>query len=143
MFTARWQLLRILRTDYEEMIAQARAEQPNECVGLLAGVVEAGVGRVVRRYPLVNAAASPVLYIANDHMLFKAHKDMRDSRLEMLAVYHSHPTSPAVPSATDHAQWMHGPEVVCLILSLLDDPPSMRGWLLDEDRREEVVWEVE
>ena len=44
---------------YEAMVAQARAEQPAECCGLLAGVVEGGIGRVTERYPLVNELASP------------------------------------------------------------------------------------
>src|SRR5437588_282536 len=98
------------RSVHEEMIAQAQAEQPDECVGLLAGVVEYDQGSVIRAYPLTNALASPVRYEADSRTLFQAHKDMRDCGLELLAVYHSHPTSRAVPSATDHAQWMHGPE---------------------------------
>ena len=53
----------------EEMMAQAEAARPLECCGLLAGVLERPAegsdapprGLVKRRYPLVNAAASPVL----------------------------------------------------------------------------------
>ena len=60
---------------YREMVAQAVAERPNECCGLLAGrLAEAGagvqVGRVVRRYPLVNSAASPVEYVSDPAAFF-------------------------------------------------------------------------
>jgi proteasome lid subunit RPN8/RPN11 len=47
----------------DAMVAQAVAELPNECCGILAGIVDAdeagAIGRVRRHYPLVNAAASP------------------------------------------------------------------------------------
>ena len=45
---------------YAAMVAQAQAELPNECCGLLAGRIDAGVGRVEQRYPLVNELTSPV-----------------------------------------------------------------------------------
>src|SRR5262245_45099121 len=53
-------LLRLPRRIYEEMVAQAVEEVPNECCGLLAGRPGEPVAR---RYPLVNAAASPVEYL--------------------------------------------------------------------------------
>ena len=74
------------------MVAQAKAELPNECCGLLAGLVDQSkVGRVLQRYPLVNNAASPTEYLANDRTLFHAYRDMRERDVDLLAVYHSHP----------------------------------------------------
>src|SRR5258708_33790564 len=96
------------RPVYEEMVAQALAEQPNECCGLLGGVVEicsdrSRIGRVVKRYPLVNEANSPVEFYNGGKDLFEAVRDMRESSLDTLAVYHSHPSSRPVPSKTDRA----------------------------------------
>src|SRR5262249_30335244 len=54
-----FRLLQVPRSLYAEMTAQAEAEAPLECCGLLAGLIEGDVGRVVQRYPLINAAASP------------------------------------------------------------------------------------
>jgi proteasome lid subunit RPN8/RPN11 len=125
------------------MFAQAQAEQPNECCGILAGTVASGAGRVVIAYPLPNALADPRRYQADTRALFHAHRDIERRGLEMLAVYHSHPTSPAVPSATDHEQWGHGEEVVCLIISLLEKPPALRGWWMMEKEHREAEWEVE
>ena len=127
----------------DALIAQALAEQPNECCGLLGGVIEAGISRVVCAYPLPNALADPRLFQADTRALLRAHVDMRERNLEMLAVYHSHPTSPAVPSATDHAQWGHGEAVVCLIITLLENPPSLRGWWMsDQGESREAEYEV-
>ena len=56
--------VQIPRKLYDAMIAQAFAELPNECVGLLAAKAEnrGDSIRVERRYPLVNALAGPVEY---------------------------------------------------------------------------------
>ena len=58
-----------------------------------------------------------------------------------MAVYHSHPTSHAVPSRTDLER--HGmEEVVCLIVSLTTNPPTVRGWWLTEANYREAEWEI-
>jgi [CysO sulfur-carrier protein]-S-L-cysteine hydrolase len=131
---------------YDAMVAHALAERPNECCGLLAGRLGpegAGVpvAQVVAHYPLANAAASPTRYDAEPRGLLSAHRDMWARGLELLAVYHSHPTSEPVPSRTDHEKWFHGPEVVCLIVSLLTDPPLARGWWMTEAGHHEADWE--
>ena len=132
------------------MIAQALAEQPLECCGLLAGVREEGktgagagesVGRVRRRYPLVNAAASPREFLSDARSMFDADRDMRANGLDLLAVYHSHPTSLPVPSRTDLER--HGmTEVVCMIVSLVGSAPEVRAWWLTEAEYREAAWEV-
>jgi proteasome lid subunit RPN8/RPN11 len=134
------------RAIHEAMVAQALAEQPLECCGLLAGVVEEGVGRVVKAYPLVNALASPVEYFGESRGLLAAHCDMRENELELLAIYHSHPGSPAVPSRKDLQQNaevrdLRG-DVVHLIISLSEKTPVLRGWWLDQAAYREAEWEV-
>src|SRR5580692_3966488 len=107
---------------YREMVAQAIAEQPNECCGLLGGVVEMCSGRhaarVLKRYPLVNEAHSPIAFHNGGRDLFVAMRDMRKLSMDTLAVYHSHPPSPPVPSKTDIEKNWWGTGVVTLILSL-------------------------
>lgn len=126
---------------YEAMVRQAREELPNECCGLLGGVVAGGVGRVVKRYPLVNEAASPVEYACEGRSLFDAHKDMRRLEIDLLAVYHSHPTSAPVPSKKDLALafW---PQAVYLIVSLAAAEPEVRGWWLTETDYCAAEWEI-
>jgi [CysO sulfur-carrier protein]-S-L-cysteine hydrolase len=133
----------------EGLIAQALTERPLECCGLLAGVREEAktednstesVGRVLRRYPLINAAASPREFLSDARAMLDADRDMRANGLELLAVYHSHPTSPAVPSRTDLARHWYA-EVVCLIVSLAA-APDVRGWWLTETEYREAEWEV-
>src|SRR5687768_7881777 len=59
------------------MIQHAQSELPNECCGVLAGVREEDVLRVLKCYPLVNEAASPTEYLSEPKSMFAADKDMR------------------------------------------------------------------
>jgi proteasome lid subunit RPN8/RPN11 len=138
--------MQLPRRIYEVVLAQARAELPNECCGLLAGrIVEEGgrrLGRVERHYPLPNTAAEPTRrYFCDDRSLFDAHRDMRQRGLELLAIYHSHPTSEPVPSRTD-LEWNYWPGVLALIVSLKSAEPSVRGWWMEEKDFHEAEWEV-
>jgi [CysO sulfur-carrier protein]-S-L-cysteine hydrolase len=130
------------------MIAQAISEQPNECCGLLAGVLETAkeatlpIGRVVTRLPLVNARASPTRYCSEERSLLDAHIRMRKDGLELLAIYHSHPATAPIPSRIDLADNPYEDSVVHLIVSLATSPPSVRGWRLTADSYREEEWEV-
>ena len=125
---------------YKEMIAQARAELPNECCGLLAGRVEAGMGRVEARYSLINAAASPVEYLSDSQSMFDAVRAMRKLGIDILAVYHSHPTSEAIPSRTDRER-NYSEDVMNLIVSLKGEP-EVRAWWLTAETFREAEWEI-
>jgi len=131
--------LRIPRGIYEKMLLQARAELPNECCGMLAGVIsDEGIGLVSHHFPLVNDLASPVFY---QSFPFAAHKAIRSENIDPLAIYHSHPTSAPVPSRTDCARNHYGAEIIHLIISLQDARPQMRAWRLSESSFEEAEWE--
>jgi proteasome lid subunit RPN8/RPN11 len=113
----------------EAMIAHARADLPNECCGLLAGTPD---GRVAARFPIRNDAARPTEYLTNPRDLLAAFRAVREANLEPLAFYHSHPSSPAVPSATDVARNTYGETVAHVIVGLATDPPDVRAWWLAE-----------
>ena len=121
------------------MLAQAAAELPNECCGLLAGLLEQPAARVTRRYPLVNAAASPKEYTSDPRSMFEAVRDMHRHGLEILAIYHSHPTSEPVPSRTD-LERNYSADVMSLIISLASSEPTVRAWWLRDDGFTEADW---
>jgi proteasome lid subunit RPN8/RPN11 len=123
------------------MIAQALAELPNECCGLLAGRVDAGIAQVVRQFPLVNEVASPTRYRAELRSLCAAHRECRDSGLEFVAIYHSHPATEPVPSRTDLAEF-YWDGLMSLILSLVGERPVVRGWWLSAEGYREGEWEI-
>jgi [CysO sulfur-carrier protein]-S-L-cysteine hydrolase len=143
---ARFRLL-LPRAIYDEMVAQAQAELPAECCGLLAGNVPtaselAKEVRVERRYELKNALESPTEYESDGASMFAAWRDRRERKLEFVAVYHSHPSSAPVPSRKDLERNYYGDTVVHFILSLAGPKPEMRGWWLRETDYEAAEWEI-
>lgn len=123
------------------MVAQALAERPNECVGVLSGVVEGDTLVVRTDHPLVNALASPTEYESDPRSMLAAVRAMRAAGTDIVAVYHSHPTSEAVPSRKDLAR-NYSEDVVNFIISLTTTPPTVRGWWLTADGYAEAEWGV-
>ena len=124
----------------DEVIAHARATLPNECCGLLAGRVEGGVGVVTTRFGVGNDLASPTAYHTNPRDLLAAFRAMREGKLELLAVYHSHPTSEAVPSRRDVAENTYGDTVAHLIVGLAHATPDLTAWWIAEEGYREAEW---
>ena len=123
----------------DAMIAHARAELPNECVGFLAGAVVDGVGTATQCLPLVNELGSPTEFLTEPHSVFAAYKAMRAAGNRELAVYHSHPTSPPIPSKKDIERNTYGPGVAWVIVGLADPVPEVRAWWLDEGGYREAI----
>ena len=113
---------------YEDMLKQARAEAPKECCGILAG----RDGRAEKLYKMANAEGRHDHYMMAPEEQFEAVKDIRSLSLDMLAIYHSHPESPARPSEED-IRLALTPDVVYVIVSLLeDDNPVVKGFLIED-----------
>ena len=143
MSSDRIRLLTIPRSVYEGMLWHALAERPLECCGFLAGVVRAdGVGEVRLRYPLLNAAASPVEFESEPRSHLSADRDMRRQGLEVLAIYHSHPTSEPKPSRKD-LERNNWPQAISLIVSLTTAPPTVRAWWLSAEEYREAEWTIQ
>ena len=132
----------IPRPVYAALLGHARQVLPAECCGLLAGTVVDGIGRVTLHLPLVNALASPTEYESDPRSMLAAHKAMRQSGTDVLAVYHSHPSSDPVPSRRDRER-NYSERVVNLIVGLRGAEPTVRGWWLTADGAQEAEWEVE
>lgn len=105
--------LAIPKTVYDEMVRSAQKAAPLEACGLLGGKD----GRVSRFYLLTNADASPEHFSMLPVEQFAAAKDMRQRGINILAIWHSHPSTPARMSAED-AKLAFTPDVAYVIVSL-------------------------
>ncbi|TAJ08857.1 MAG: M67 family peptidase [Nitrospirae bacterium] len=140
-------LLKIPRQILDEMVAHARALDPYECCGLLAGTD----GAVSRHYRITNTVAkdaqavevfdaanvkqladlseaqkAEVAYFMDPKEMLAAFKDMRERSLDLAVIYHSHTHSPAYPSMTDVGLALY-PDAAYLIISLeLKAAPDLR-----------------
>jgi proteasome lid subunit RPN8/RPN11 len=120
----------------------ARAELPNECCGLLAGLIKDGVGFANERIPIVNDLQSPTAYFTNARDLFEAFRSLRKDNLELLAVYHSHPSSDPIPSRHDVEENTYGETVVHLIVGLACVEPEVKAWWMTDTGFREAAFEV-
>ncbi len=69
---------------------------------------------------------------------FEAVKDIRSSSLDMLAIYHSHPETPARPSDED-VRFAITPGMIHVIVSLQDvNGPVMKGFRIEGGSINEV-----
>jgi [CysO sulfur-carrier protein]-S-L-cysteine hydrolase len=122
--------VRISRAHWDELIAHAREEAPNECCGYLRAS-DGGVEEVVRAE---NTRRSPYGYELDPGSLLAANE--LDDQGYQVAIYHSHPRSSPEPSQTDinlatYPHWTY------LIVSLAGEEPSVRAWKIDDGRVDE------
>ena len=121
------------------MVSRARGVWPEEGCGLVGG----RDGRAVLLYPVENVRHSPVAVEMEPLQQIRAMLAMEAEGLELIAIYHSHPDSPARPSATDVANAYY-PDTVQLIISLADRArPSVRAFTIIDGVVAEVEWEEE
>jgi len=119
--------LEIPKVIFEQMIAQVKAEASIEACGILAG----SYSRVEKLYKMTNADKSSDHFMMEPAEQFKVVKDIRSAGLKMLAIYHSHPQTPARPSAED-IRLALTPDVIYVIVSLQDAKcPNVKGFLIE------------
>jgi proteasome lid subunit RPN8/RPN11 len=124
--------VRISRAQWDELLAHARQEAPNECCGY-AALRDGRVERVVRG---TSKRRSPYGYELDDESLRAVNFDLEDEGFDV-AVYHSHPKSAAEPSQTDinlafYPRWLY------VIVSPARD--EVRAWWIQDGKvREEEI----
>ena len=100
---------------HRQLLRLAQATSEVEVCGFLAGC--ATQCRTI--YPIRNISPTPEhAYYMDPHSQYQAMLDMRRSRETMLAIYHSHPHTQAIPSPRDLAEAAY-PGVAYVIISLL------------------------
>ena len=123
---------------YAQILDQARTEAPIESCGMLAG----SEGKVSKLYPMTNADAAHDHFTLTPEEQFSVVKDIRAEGLTMLAIYHSHPLTPARLSQEDIRMALT-PDVAYVIVSLANEPPVVKGFIIDNDTVAEVPVIVE
>jgi proteasome lid subunit RPN8/RPN11 len=119
--------LRIRRGVLDAIVEHARGTAPDECCGLMLG----RDGVVTDMVRATNVAADPArrfLIDPKDHI--DGRRQARDRGLGVVGFYHSHPASPAEPSATDLAEAGYADHLY-MIVSLASDPPAVSLFRLD------------
>lgn len=120
--------LEIPQRIYARLVAQAQGAAPLEACGILSG----RDCRVQTYHEMTNADQSSVHYSLVPAEQFAVIKAIRAARQEMLAIFHSHPDTPARPSAED-IRLALTPPVAYVIISLQQpETPVIRGFLIED-----------
>jgi proteasome lid subunit RPN8/RPN11 len=131
-------MIRIPQAIHDDLIAHAKEGFPLEVCGILGGTGES----VSAMYRMTNTDASNEHFMMDPREQFTVVKDLRAKGLTMLAIYHSHPESPARPSQED-IKLALTPGVSHIIISLADPlQPAVKSCKIDQGNVLSEVMEV-
>ncbi len=119
--------MEIVREVYEKIVREALTTAPLECCGYLAGEGKT----VIQAYPMKNIDESRIHYSFDPAEQFKTVKNIRKNNQKVLAVYHSHPETPARPSEED-IRLAYDPDVSHVIISLSGKKEDVRSFRIQQ-----------
>lgn len=130
----------LTRAQWQEMLAAILRGLPEEACGMAAGEA----GRVMRIFAITNELHSPVRFRMDPREQVQALMWMDDLDLDVIMIYHSHPTGPDHPSETDIAEWYY-PESAAVIWTPRNGEWSARAFLINREaatyREIPLLWE--
>jgi proteasome lid subunit RPN8/RPN11 len=129
--------MRISRELYDQIIAHAQADAPNECCGMIA----TRNGEAVTVYPAANAAASPLRYEIDGAEQYRIQMAIDDAGNDLGAIYHSHTRSAPFPSQTDINLAFY-PDALYVIVGLANGDPEVRAYRIRDGQVAEAELEV-
>ena len=128
-------MIKLSKSDYEMIVAHARAEAPIEACGLIAGVLS-GEDKIIKKvYILTNVDHAEEHFTLDPREQLSAVKDMRANGLVPLGNWHSHPVSPSRPSEEDK-RLAYDSSASYMILSLMDEEPVLNSFHIDGSNAE-------
>ena len=119
------------------LLAHGRREEPNEACGYLA----AKDGVICRIFELTNIDAAPEHYSMDPAEQFAVIRQVREEGLQLAAVYHSHPATPARPSVED-LRLAHDPDIIYVIVSMMAGVAPVRAFRIKQGVDSEVPLKV-
>lgn len=126
-------MLKVFRDAYDAMVDHAIEGDPEEVCGVLGGTYGETTSTVRAVERAANAAPVPEYEYAIDPTeQYAIMNDLKERGLDVVGFYHSHPTGPAGPSATDakHATW---PGRSYVIVDVTGNHPFVGAWRWDAD----------
>lgn len=125
--------IRIPHKILNALLQHARAQSPNESCGLLSG----RNSEITNFHPTENSSPSPKTnYEIPPPDLFKILREIRNANLDLLAIYHSHPTTENTPSPTDITRAYY-PEAAYIIVSPQSEIP-IRAYKIRDNKVTEI-----
>ena len=115
--------MRIPRDLYDELVAHAVADAPNECCGMVAS----RDGEAIKVFRAANAAASPLRYEIDGAEQYRIQMEIDDRGLDLGAIYHSHTRTDPYPSQTDINLAFY-PDALYIIVGVAGDQAEVKAY---------------
>ena len=115
--------MRISRDLYDELVAHAVADAPNECCGMVAS----RDGEAIKVFRATNAAASPLRYEIDGAEQYRIQMEIDDQGLDLGAIYHSHTRTDPYPSQTDINLAFY-PDALYIIVGVAGDQAEVKAY---------------
>jgi len=120
------------------LIENARQEYPLESCGILAGKN----GKITKLYSMENTQKSSSCYLMAPEEQLRVFQEIEEEGLELSAIYHSHPHSPAFPSQRDVDSAFY-PDSLILIISLMEkEVPQFGAFQIEKGKVEKKAIKV-
>jgi proteasome lid subunit RPN8/RPN11 len=129
--------MRIARQLFDQIVAHALQDAPNECCGMIAS----RDGEAIKVHRATNAAASPLRYEIDGAEQYRIQMTIEDEDLELGAIYHSHTRSEPYPSQTDINLAFY-PEALYVIVGVAGDDPDVRAYQIRDGQVSETELQV-
>ena len=92
-------MLTVSQAVYDDIVAHARRDHPDEACGVVAGIEDSD--EPTRVVAMTNAERSPTFYRFDPTEQLRLYQEMDRRGEEPVIVYHSHSATEAYPSRTD------------------------------------------
>lgn len=129
--------MKITHSIVAAILTQAEAVAPIEACGYLAG----RDGVVLRHYPMTNMDRSEMHYSFDIEEQFRVMRMVREQEMHVIGVYHSHPATPARPSAED-IRLAYDPDIIHVIISLAGGGNDLKAFKINSGRVSPEVIEI-
>jgi len=131
------QSISLPRTLANRLLTLAQSTPDAEVCGLIS--TNNNSNKKYQVYPIENISDNPAcIFEMQPQQQIDAFKKIRQQKHQLFAIYHSHPTSEAVPSTKDLHDAAYN-EVLNIIISLnMKGVLDMRGYLYKQDQFEAV-----
>lgn len=130
------QSLTLTGKQVQNMVTYVESHAPLESCGLLAG----RDSQVEKIFFVQNQAQSPVRYVMDPIEQLNAFEWIDSNGMELLGIFHSHPTGPETVSPTDIAQAAYA--VTYIILAYTDTGWHARGFWIENSSFREVILQI-
>ena len=130
--------MRIARALYDEIVAHALADAPDEC----CGIVSSREGEAVEVFRMENTAHTWMRYEMDNMELYHVVTGIEDAGLDVGIIYHSHTRTDPYPSQTDINLAFY-PDSIYVIVGTATPEPVVRAFSIRDGQVEEAVLSVD